>query len=163
VRNAQAAGARAVVVFNKDDSDFTSWTLLRPGCDPTAGCDDTTRAWPVVLAVSAADGQRLLDDPAHVMDMGAWFDDYRFLTGTSQATPHVAGTLALVWSLDPFASADSVKQALLSTAKDLGAPGVDTTYGEGLINALAAARRLAPWRFDPAPLVPAIDPPRAIP
>ncbi|HJT18590.1 MAG TPA: S8 family serine peptidase [Thermoanaerobaculia bacterium] len=164
VRNAQAAGALAVVVFNKDDSDFTGWTLLRPGCDPTTGCDDNTRAWPVVLAVSAADGQRLLDDPSHVMDMGAWFDDYKYLTGTSQATPHVAGTLALVWSLDPFASADSVKQALLSTAKDLGAPGVDTTYGEGLINALAAARRLAPWRFEPQPpALPAIDPPRALP
>lgn len=163
VRNAQAAGAVSVVVFNKDDSDFSRWTLLRPDCDAASGCDDTTHPWPVVLAVSAADGQKLLDDPQRVMDMGAWLDDYQYLSGTSQATPHVAGTLALVWSLNPEATPDAVKNAIFSTATDLGAPGVDNVYGQGLINALAAGKRLAPWRFDSPSLPPSSDTPRAIP
>ena len=149
VRNAEIAGAVSVVIFNKDESDYSGWTLLRPDCQSIEGCDDPTHRWPVVLAVSAADGQRLLDDHTRVMDMGAWYDDYMTLSGTSQATPHAAGALALIWSLAPTATADRVKDALLSTTIDLGVPGFDLTYGHGLIDALAAAKNLAPWRFAP--------------
>ncbi len=149
VRNAQSAGAVAAVIYNKDESDFRTWTLLRPDCPNIQGCDDPTHAWPVVLAVSASDGQRLLDDATRTMGMGSWLDDYMILSGTSMATPHVTGAVALMWSLAPEASAARVRDALLSTTVDLGAPGFDLIYGYGLINAFEAARKLAPWRFQP--------------
>src|SRR5207237_502248 len=69
--------------------------------------------------------------------------------GTSMATPHVYGALALVWSLAPNASADHVGNVLLSTATDLGARGFDTDYGFGLVNALSARRRLPPQGLRP--------------
>ena len=149
VRNAEAAGAVSVVIFNKDDSDFRVWTLLRPDCDSIDGCDDPTHPWPIVLAISAADGQRLLDDPTHVIDMGSWLDDYTILSGTSMAAPHASGAIALVWSLAPSASAARVRDVVLSTTTDLGTPGFDLTYGYGLINPVDAARKLAPGRFQP--------------
>jgi len=149
VRNAEAAGAVSVVIYNKDDSDFRTWTLLRPDCESIDGCDDPTHRWPIVLAVSAADGQRLLGDASHTMDMGSWLDDYTILSGTSMATPHVSGAIALVWSLAPSASPERVRDVLLSTTVDLGPPGFDLTYGYGLINAVDAARKLAPGMFQP--------------
>lgn len=149
VRNAEAAGAVAVVIYNKDESDFRLWTLLRPDCESIDGCDDPTHAWPVVLAISATDGQRLLDDASRTIDMGSWLDDYTILSGTSMATPHVAGAAALVWSLSPSSSAERVRDVLKSTTADLGPPGFDLTYGYGLINAYEAARKLAPSRFEP--------------
>ena len=152
VRNAEAAGALAVVIYNYNDTDnLTFWTLLRPDCQNIDGCDDPTHPWPVVLGVNAADGQRLLADPTRQMDMGAWFDDYTFASGTSMAAPHVSGTLALLWSLAPAANADRLREALRSTAVDLGAPGFDELYGNGMIDAYAAAVRFAPSVFHATP------------
>jgi subtilisin family serine protease len=147
VRNAQAAGAMAVVIFNHDNSAFSSWTLIRPDCSNIEGCDDPKHPWPVALGVSAADGQRLLDGTNRTIDVGSWMDDYKMLSGTSMAAPHVAGTAALIWSLSPSSTSDRVRDAILASATDLGPPGFDVTYGWGLIDALAAAKKLAPWRF----------------
>lgn len=147
VRNAQKAGAMAVVIFNHDNSSFSTWTLFRPDCDTIEGCDDPTHPWPVALAVSAADGQRLLEGTNRIIDVGSWMDDYKMLSGTSMATPHVAGTAALIWSLSPGATPDRVREAIIASATDLGAPGFDLTFGWGMVDALAAAKKLAPWRF----------------
>ena len=150
VRNAQLAGATSVIIYNYDDSSYGYWTLFRPTCGDD--CDDDTHPWPVVLAISAADGARLLADPSRYIDMGQWVPNYIAFSGTSQATPHVSGTLALLWSLDPGRKPADLRDALLSTATDLGAPGFDATYAAGLVNALAAAQKLAPWRFQPVPV-----------
>jgi subtilisin family serine protease len=157
VRNAEAAGAAAVVIYNYNDTDnLQIWTLLRPDCDTIDGCDDPTHTWPVVLAVTAADGQRLLNDTSRVMDAGAWLDDYTIMSGTSMATPHVSGAIALIWSLAPEATAERVRSVLLSTTVDLGTPGFDQTYAFGLIDAYAAAVKIAPRKFreNPTPRPP---------
>jgi subtilisin family serine protease len=62
-------------------------------------------------------------------------------SGTSFATPLVAGAAALAWSINPNLTADQVEQMLYSTADDLGDPGRDQIYGWGRLNvgALAAA------------------------
>jgi serine protease len=64
--------------------------------------------------------------------------------GTSMAAPHVAATAALViatGAAGPHPSPDAVAARLESSARDLGAPGYDTDYGSGLLNAAAATAR----------------------
>ncbi len=56
--------------------------------------------------------------------------------GTSMASPYVAGTAALLVSQGLGRRA--VVDALTTTARDLGAPGPDTTHGAGRIDAAAA-------------------------
>ncbi|MEL4304521.1 S8 family serine peptidase [Methanococcoides sp. LMO-2] len=67
---------------------------------------------------------------------------YYFYQGTSMATPHVAGVAALVISNaeanGKILTPDEVREAIESTAKDLGAPGLDNEYGWGLVDAYAA-------------------------
>jgi serine protease len=61
--------------------------------------------------------------------------------GTSMAAPHVSGTAALVIAsgvLGPRPSPAAVELRLKATARDLGAPGHDNSYGAGLIDARAA-------------------------
>jgi len=64
--------------------------------------------------------------------------------GTSMAVPHVSGTVALMLGagvLGPNPSSEMIEQRLEATARDLGKPGYDTTYGYGLLDATAATAR----------------------
>ena len=71
---------------------------------------------------------------------------YKTLSGTSMASPHVAGTAALLlgmpakcdYNSDGKCSPTEVQQRLEATANDLGAAGKDVLYGSGLVNALKA-------------------------
>lgn len=64
---------------------------------------------------------------------------YHTSSGTSQATPHVAGLAAAVWSLNPLLTNSQVRTILIDTVVDLGAAGRDEAYGYGRIDAYAAA------------------------
>jgi hypothetical protein len=64
-------------------------------------------------------------------DMG---NAYISLSGTSQATPHVAGLAALVWAKNPGYTAYQVWNRITSTAVDLGTAGIDTSFGAGRID-----------------------------
>jgi subtilisin family serine protease len=56
-------------------------------------------------------------------------------SGTSMATPHVAGVAALMWSNDPSLTNQQVRTILTQTTDDLGAAGFDEYFGYGKINA----------------------------
>lgn len=67
---------------------------------------------------------------------------YGYLSGTSMATPMVSGLAALVLSLSPSLPPDAVLDILKRSAKDLGLPGADTSFGAGRIDALGAVSPL---------------------
>lgn len=77
---------------------------------------------------------------------------YDYLSGTSMATPQVAGIAALLKSTNPGLNASRVEQLLLRTSVDLGAPGEDTDYGRGRVNAEAAALAAQGSQLDLPPL-----------
>lgn len=64
--------------------------------------------------------------------VGGW---YGYKSGTSMATPHVAGLAALVWARYPTYTPDQVASAILDNADDLDSPGWDMYTGCGRINA----------------------------
>lgn len=63
---------------------------------------------------------------------------YGVMSGTSTATPHVAGVAALIQSANPGWDASQLRQRLQSTAQDLGIAERDTHFGFGLVKADAA-------------------------
>jgi hypothetical protein len=63
------------------------------------------------------------------------------VSGTSFAAPEVAGAAALMLQAFPNLTPQQVVHILLTTADDLGAPGVDAVYGNGLLD---VARAFAP-------------------
>ena len=63
-------------------------------------------------------------------------------TGTSFATPLVAGVAALMRSKDPTITPEEAKTILIETATDLGTGGEDNTFGHGIVDAEAALARV---------------------
>lgn len=84
---------------------------------------------------------------------GSYYWNY----GTSFAAPLVSGAAALVWQRYPYFDNNLVRQTLLGTAKDIGAPGVDAVFGYGLLDISRAIK--GPGRFDWGDVVVNVDAP----
>lgn len=65
-------------------------------------------------------------------------DGYVASTGTSMASPHVAGTVALLAQANPNVRGQAAIDLLKATITDRGVPGPDPVYGGGQLNAEAA-------------------------
>ena len=121
----------AAVDQNRNPAFYSNFNakvdLAAPGGDTSV--DRNADGW--------ADGvlSTLADDSVSPISFG-----YVFYQGTSMATPHVSGVLALMRSVTPGLTTADV-DALLAAGKlteDLGAPGRDDLTGYGLIDARAA-------------------------
>jgi subtilisin family serine protease len=67
---------------------------------------------------------------------------YATVNGTSFAAPQVSGALAVLRQAFPSLTMQEIRQRLFDTAIDLGAAGVDSTFGWGLLNLDGATRPL---------------------
>lgn len=63
---------------------------------------------------------------------------YSYYDGTSMATPHVAGVVALMRQAAPNIDVETIKLILMDSAQDFGLPGDDNSYGRGFIDAYEA-------------------------
>jgi hypothetical protein len=125
VTNAKNQGAAAAIIYNNAAGDFTG-TLGAAG------------AWMPAVSVSDVAGAALLTNvgsSATVVNKASSWDYY---DGTSMATPHTAGVLALIWASNPLLTPDAVETKLKNGCDDKGTAGYDTTYGYGRVNAAKA-------------------------
>jgi subtilisin family serine protease len=83
---------------------------------------------------------------------------YTYASGTSFATPHVAGVLALLAGKFPSLTVSELELSLTQTAQDLGDTGADNNYGAGLLNAKAALLALTGRPAGSTPVVTSLPP-----
>lgn len=131
VLNAKNSGAVAAVIYNNEEGALHA-TL---GEAITSGIP--------AIGMTMADGQYLVANKlGQTANLVTTIDydvsGYQAWDGTSMATPHVSGVAALVWSADPTWTNAEIRDALVSTAEDLGDPGRDVAFGYGLVQAKAA-------------------------
>jgi subtilisin family serine protease len=117
-------------------------------------------AYPDVVAVGAIDQ---LDHRASFSQVGphidvagpgvgvlstVWNNSYATMSGTSMATPHVAGVAALILSIKPSLTGAQCADILRQTADPLrdnpADPVPNNNYGWGCVNAFAAVNRASP-------------------
>ena len=120
-----AAAAEAITVGAMADVDRGGFRLAGfSGRGPTAdGRVKPDIAAPGVGISSAQAGTATGYDP---------------MSGTSMATPFVAGVALLMRDADPTLTSAQVKQSLMATAIDWGSPGLDSDHGAGRLDAYAA-------------------------
>jgi subtilisin family serine protease len=119
------------------------------------GCFDATPETPYIVSVSATDGS---DNLASFSSQGNYVDvaapgvsiytttlggGYGAPSGTSVASPVVAGVVALMMSANPSLTPAKIVSMLEANADDLGPAGYDTAYGYGRINAYRAVAAAA--------------------
>jgi subtilisin family serine protease len=63
---------------------------------------------------------------------------YVAFSGTSMATPHVAGVAALIAAKNPSFSATQIRSKLDTAVDDLGPAGRDSSFGFGRVNLVKA-------------------------
>ena len=79
---------------------------------------------------------------------------YYYATGTSMASPHINGVVALMREAKPNIGVEDIKETLFQTAYDLGDTGEDNDYGWGMVDAYKAI-----FEFSLPPKAPDIDGP----
>jgi serine protease len=135
VHNVEASGGLGCIVANNVSGNYLG--TLGDGYSSTIPA----------ISVSQEDGvtlQTLVNSAATVTSSVVQnVNGYDYFDGTSMATPHVSGVAALIWSKYPGATNAQVRQALDTSAQDLGTAGRDTSYGYGLVQARAALDALA--------------------
>ena len=86
--------------------------------------------------------------PEIVMPTNVWTTEvttgYGLFGGTSAATPHTGGAMALLLSAAPNATPEDISRALQTYTLDLGPGGKDNDYGSGLPDLLAAVESIWP-------------------
>ena len=85
---------------------------------------------------------------------------YWQMSGTSMATPRVAGVAALVLSAWPAYTPDQIEAALENTAVDLGTAGRDDLFGYGRVGVRLPPSHLGPSPAPQAALLPRPPTPR---
>lgn len=76
--------------------------------------------------------------------MASTTNPYGHMSGTSMATPVVAGTAALIMGKWPATTPAQAAAILFSTALDKGVAGIDNVYGHGLLQVGAAMNSVGP-------------------
>jgi len=134
---AKYASVIAVAATDKNDK--------RPSWSSTG--EEIELAAPGVSVLSTWNDADSPHDPQPIMLDG---DYYKEGSGTSRASPHVAGAATLVIAAGVTDSNsngrinDEVRAIMNSTAEDLGSSGRDPQYGYGLVNVAAAIASLVP-------------------
>ena len=67
---------------------------------------------------------------------GSWDGSHWRFYGTSAAAPHVAAVAAQMWAAYPGETGNQIRDAIKSSADDLGAVGFDNVYGWGRADAM---------------------------
>ena len=126
VQSCEDGGGLAAIIYNNTTGDFGGTLGDNPGTTIPA------------LAVTQAVGQALMTKLGQTASLSSGASNYGLMSGTSMASPHVAGVAALLWSHYPQCTNAQIRNVLALTAEDLGSVGRDSSYGYGLVRTKTA-------------------------
>ena len=153
IQQAISAGIVVVAAAGNDGAENVDYPAADPGVLAVSATDHSGG-----LASFSSYGWRIdVAAPGYDITSTALGSTYTTESGTSFASPIVAGVAALVRSQHPTWTVTQVDDRIRDTARDVGPPGVDPAFGHGLVDPLAALGGL-PAAPRPSPRVGADEP-----
>lgn len=131
VSRAAAQGALAAVIFNNEEGKFNGVIEPSPGVEAAIPAVALDRATGLSL-------QESLRYQSLLVQVSLEPTDFAEMSGTSMASPHVAGVAALVRAANPHLSPAEVRQLIRDSATPLVESDPQNQYGSGLVDAYAA-------------------------
>lgn len=131
-------GEKMTSANNTQEGVITSFSSVGPTLDGLTKPDVVA---PGLFIIAAGNSYNSLQDRGHVSNSTFKGREYPWivLSGTSMATPCVAGIVALWMQADPTLTPEKVKDIIKATSHQLvdDLPSPNNTYGYGLIDAYA--------------------------
>jgi hypothetical protein len=132
------ANRRGAVVVAASGNDSTTTVDWPARYGPVIAVGAVQESGPFAIAPFSNRGQNLdVVAPGEAI-LSTLPGGYGLGDGTSFAAPFATGVAALLLGRDPTLTPVQVAARLRATAKDLGTPGYDTTFGAGLVDASSA-------------------------
>ncbi len=156
-RHLTMARARGVVLIAAAGNFGAKSPPQYPAADPNVIAVSATDENDQIFKASNRGKHIAVTAPGVDILMPAPNSDYQVKSGTSFSAAHVSGIAALILEKKPQLSPDAVRQIIVSTARDIGAPGNDPEFGAGLADAYQAVLALESRAAGPA-TSPAIQP-----
>jgi uncharacterized protein YjdB len=115
-------------------NDYASTDAYVPACITIPGCIVVGSVNSALIHSSFSNTGSSLDvsAPGESIYSCKIGDGYRYLSGTSMATPHISAACAMILLAHPGYSPSQVESALKNLCADLGDTGYDVIYGYGV-------------------------------
>ncbi len=146
VKYALSRNVTVVVAAGNNSTDTPMYPAALPGVISVGSVDVQRQissfsnygSWVSVVAPGSGILSTMPVASSYMTENEGFNPEYDLMDGTSMASPMVAGVVGLIKSRHPQLTPAQIKQRLEGTAIDLGEPGFDLTFANGMVDAFRA-------------------------
>ncbi len=146
IKYALARNVVVVVAAGNNASDTPMYPAATPGVISVGSVDmqrnlssfSNFGSWVSLVAPGSGILSTMPVTSSYMTQNEGFKSEYDLMDGTSMASPMVAGVVGLIKSRHPNLTPAQIKQRLDGTAIDLGEPGFDLKFGNGMVDAFRA-------------------------
>jgi subtilisin family serine protease len=137
-RGISASASKGIVMVAASGNAGPKSPPLYPAASPSVIAVSATDAYDRLFAASNRGSHIAVTAPGVDIFLPAPDNKYQMTSGTSFSAAYISGLAALMIERNPQLRPDDIRGILMTTARDLGAPGRDDLFGAGAADAYSA-------------------------